>query len=132
MTVASPVLEYDRVDGAEPLRVGSKIIEMGDHRLLAGVGDVEAREPFLLGIGKQARQVVRCRFEFEKIDHLILIAEPLCRTFRHVHRRGQRGLNARADETGLQGSYKRFGHGFRFHFSVRSTELPPQPGPPLS
>ena len=53
---AAAVLQHDRVDGAERRGLRRKLIEKRDHRLLAGMGDVQPRKSEPLRGGQDVRQ----------------------------------------------------------------------------
>ncbi len=53
---AAAVVEHDRVDRAERLGLGRERVEVLDHELLAGVGDVEAAEAERAGRRARARR----------------------------------------------------------------------------
>jgi hypothetical protein len=110
--VADPpaVLEHHGVDGAQRPRVVGQGVQQRDHRLLAGMGDVEAGEAAPLSRLDQFRQGLDAAAELLEVDQLVLVTQPLFGAFAHMHGRSPRRLDAGADQADAEGGRVVMGH----------------------
>ena len=110
--VADPaaVAQHHRVDRAQCRRVLGQLVQQRDHRLLAGEGDVEAVEAHALGGGQQLRQRLGAQPQRLQVDAAVDVAQALRRTLLLVHGRGERALDAVADQPG-EHTLRLGGHG---------------------
>ncbi len=100
----APVLEHHGVDGAERLRIGGKLVEQRDHRLLAGVGDVETGETEASRGCQQIGKGLDSEPERRDVDELVDVWQALLGAFALMQARRARRLDARADETAEEGT----------------------------
>ncbi len=101
------VLEHDGVHGAERARIRGEGVEERDHRLLAGMGDVEPGKTEAPGGGQKLGKRVRRKAEGGDVDDLVDIAQALLGAFALVQARRARCLDAGADEAGKDRSARR-------------------------
>ena len=97
------VLEHDRVHGSERARIRGEVVEERDHRLLAGMGDVEPGETEAPGGGQKLGKRVRREAEGGDVDDLVDIAQALLGALALMQARRARCLDAGADEAGEDG-----------------------------
>jgi hypothetical protein len=71
------VVEHDGVDGAQLSRLGAEIVEVFDHLLLAGVGDVEPPEAEPQGGRHQLSDISGGESERVEVDDLVEVANVL-------------------------------------------------------
>ena len=100
--VADPAAaaQHHRVDRTQCGGVFRELVQERDHRLLTGKGNVQAVEAHALGRGQQLGQGLRIQAQLLQVDLAIDVAQALCRAFLLVHRRGERPLDAEADQAG--------------------------------
>jgi hypothetical protein len=110
--VADPpaIPQHHGVDRAERARVGRHVVQQRQHRLLAGVRDVQSVEAHPLGRGQQLRQCVGAESEHLQVDQLVEIPQALGGRFGLVQGSGPRRLDAGADQADEAG-----GRGVRRH-----------------
>ena len=91
--VVSPtaaIAEHDGVDGAECAGIVGKVREQRQHRLFAGVRDIQAVEAHALGGSEQIGQGVRSPVQALEIDQLIQAVQTVLGGFAFVHGWSQR------------------------------------------
>ena len=110
VAIAPAIFQHDRVDRAEIAGLIRQFVEERDDQLLAGMCDVQAGEAVELGLPQQLRQIRGRGAALTEIDQFIFIGQALCRAFLHVHRRRKGGLDAGADQSGLQRFEECVGH----------------------
>ena len=115
---AAAVAQHHGVDRAECRRVLGQLMQQRHHRLLAGEGDVQAVEAHALGGGQQLRQRLGAQPQRLQVDAPVDVAQALRRTFLLVHGRGERALDAVADQAGQQ-ARAGVGRGCRNHGMLR-------------
>ncbi|CAM2155261.1 conserved hypothetical protein [Paraburkholderia tropica] len=95
---ALAVAQQHRVDGAQRAGVVREFVEQLDHRLLAGIGDVQAVEAHALGREQQLGQRGGREFERVEIDATVDVVETEFAPFFLVHRGRERAADALADQ----------------------------------
>src|SRR6478736_9935813 len=85
---ASSVLENNRVDRIDDLRLGGKIVQIGHDGLLAGMGDIQSSKSLRLGVGKQDGK--RCHVDAKRvqIEQLVNARNAVLGGFAHMQRGG--------------------------------------------
>src|SRR5690554_2907876 len=91
-------IEDDRVDGADELRAGRKLMKVLDDGLLDGVRDVEPREAHTARGPQQLRDVFGTALLGGEIDRAVHVVHAVTGALELVHGRGQRLGDALADE----------------------------------
>ena len=84
-------------------------MQVRDDRLLAGEGDVQPVEAHPLGGGQQLGQRLGAETQHLQVDAAVDVAQAQGGTFLLVHGRGQRRLDAIADQTDEQ-TFRWHGH----------------------
>ncbi len=92
------VPEQHRVHGAERPGILRQFVEKGDHRLLAGMGDVEAVIARPLGRLQKIGQSLDAEFELREVHQAVDEAQALRLPLAHLHLRGARGLDVLSDQ----------------------------------
>src|SRR5579862_414484 len=94
MAMAPSVPQHNSVNGAERMHVLGEIVEVRNDSLLAGMCDVEAREPHSLGLREQFWKRADVELHPVQIDKLVDAANAVFRCFELMHCRRTRRLNA--------------------------------------
>ena len=96
---AAALAQHDGVDRPQRAGVVGQVREERQHRLLAGVGDVETGEAHFLGGAQEIGQRVRPHPKQVEVDPLVQAVHAVFGSLPFVHGRSERGLNARPDQT---------------------------------
>ncbi len=105
-----PVPQQHGIHRPQRRGFGREVVQQRQHRLLAGMGDVQPAEAHPFGRQKQLRQRVRPQPQLGEVDPLIDQPPPLRGRLRLMHRRAERGGDAMADQAGQDGGAGEIGH----------------------
>src|SRR5205823_1800106 len=96
------VADHYCIYGVQRTSIRREIVEQRDHRLLAGIGDVEAGETAVLRIREQPRQCFDADAELVEVDQLIAELQALRLRLVLMQRRRARLLDPGADQAEMQ------------------------------
>jgi hypothetical protein len=92
-------LEHHGVDRAERSCRVVDVVEVGDHQLLTGVGDVQCVEPESARPLQDLADLLRHQPRGGQVDRAVHVVEPVGAALGHVQRRGEGRADALPDQT---------------------------------
>ncbi|GAA2851599.1 hypothetical protein GCM10010472_05840 [Pseudonocardia halophobica] len=95
-------VEHDRVDGADRGRVGREVVEVRDHELLAGVGDVHPRPALGPCPAQQVADGLRGKVQLVEIEPRVGAVQAELAGLALVQRRREGRADAGPDQAGQE------------------------------